>query len=65
MTDTLRKVRVAKLGIAKVGNTRLGLIPALRDRDTRVAGDGGPLLYYAQSTITLNETGLGHTEVDQ
>lgn len=62
MSDDLRKRRIAKVGIAKVGNSRVGQVPVVRDRDSKNAGSGY-LLYYGHKSVTLDESGLGHTEV--
>lgn len=64
MTEILRKTRIAKVGVAKVGNSRVGQVPIVRDRDSKTAGSGN-LLYYGHKSVTQDESGLGHTEVDE
>jgi hypothetical protein len=63
VSEDLRKTRIAKIGVAKVGNSRLGQIPIVRDRDSKNAGSGY-LLYYGHKSVEVDETGLGHTEVN-
>lgn len=64
MSETLKLRRIAKVGIAKVGSSTLGLIPASRDRRARAAG-ATPKLYYGQPVLEQDDAGLAHTVVEQ
>lgn len=64
MIETLRKNRVARMGIARMGNARMGLIPVTRDRANRVASDTSYPLHYAHKLVSLVETALDHEVIE-
>ena len=65
MSEITQKYRKARVGVAKMGNSRMGLIPAVRDQAEVAAGAAQrPGSYYGHRRVTTDETRLGFTEVE-